>query len=255
MRGCRRRASALSLALYCLLPAAACSPGQPAAEPPAGEGAPATIVLETQGSFAFGGTVITGADGNTFRGDHGYAQYQIPPDARALPLVMWHGGGQFSKTWETTPDGRDGFQNIFLRRGFATYIIDQPRRGRAGRTTVGATIPDGAPDEANLFTIFRLGVWTPPDPPGFFPGVQFPQDQDSIDQYFRQVTPDTGTPGGGATGEGDGAASAGLRCSRAPTSERSFPTSRRYSSFRRGRRRRRPATPRPCRCLRRSSTS
>jgi hypothetical protein len=21
---------------------------------------------------------------------------------------MWHGGGQFSKTWETTPDGRAG---------------------------------------------------------------------------------------------------------------------------------------------------
>ena len=103
MRGCRRRASAVSLALYCLLPAAACSP--------------ATIVLETQGSFAFGGTVITGADGNTFRGDHGYAQYQIPSNARTLPLVMWHGGGQFSKTWETTPDGRDGFQNLFLQRG------------------------------------------------------------------------------------------------------------------------------------------
>jgi len=46
---------------------------------------------------------------------------------------MWHGGGQFSKTWESTPDGRDGYQNIFLQRGFSTYIIDEPRRGRAGR--------------------------------------------------------------------------------------------------------------------------
>ena len=43
---------------------------------------------------------------------------------------MWHGFGQFSKTWETTADGREGYQNLFLRRQFATYLIDQPRRGR-----------------------------------------------------------------------------------------------------------------------------
>ena len=204
----RRRTSTALLAAFWPLFAAACTSGQPENGDGGAEGGAAPMMLETQGSFAFGGTVVTGADGNTFHGDHGYAQYQIPPDARALPLVMWHGGGQFSKTWETTPDGRDGFQNIFLRRGFSTYIIDQPRRGRAGRSTAGTRIPDGEPDEANLFTIFRLGVWTPPDPPRFFPGVQFPQNADSIDQYFRQVTPDTGTPGGGADGVGDGAAAA-----------------------------------------------
>ena len=206
MTDCRRRAPAAVLAACCPLLAAACAPDGPHGGPPAAAGAPVPIVLETQGSFAFGGTVITGADGNTFRGDHGYAQYQIPPDARAYPLVMWHGGGQFSKTWETTPDGRDGFQNIFLRRGFATYIIDQPRRGRAGRTTAGGMVPSGAPQEASLFTIFRLGVWTPPDPPRFFPGVQFPRDEDAVDQYFRQVTPDTGRQGDGVAGVGEGAA-------------------------------------------------
>lgn len=205
MRAARRPGSALALAVVGPLLAAACAPELSDGPAATGTDGLAPIVLETQGSFAFGGTVITGADGNTFRGDHGYAQYQIPPDARAHPLVMWHGGGQFSKTWETTPDGRDGFQNIFLRRGFATYIIDQPRRGRAGRTTAGGTVPGGTPHEASLFTIFRLGIWTPPDPPRFFPGVQFPQDADSIDQYFRQVTPDTGRQGDGVAGVGEGA--------------------------------------------------
>jgi hypothetical protein len=52
--------------------------------------------------------------------------YQIPDRARKLPLVFWHGIGQFSKTWVTTPDGREGFQNIFLRRRFSVYLIDQP---------------------------------------------------------------------------------------------------------------------------------
>ncbi len=190
----------------CSVVAGGCGPQSTADLPAAGEREPRPIVLASQGSFAFGGTVVTGADGNTFRGDHGYAQFQIPGDARTYPLVMWHGGGQFGKTWETTPDGRDGYRNIFLRRGFATYIIDQPRRGRAGRSTAGATIGGGVPDEANLFTIFRLGIWKPPEPPRFFPGVQFSQDPEALDQYFRQVTPDTGTPGDGAAGRGEGAA-------------------------------------------------
>jgi hypothetical protein len=42
---------------------------------------------------------------------------------------MWHSSS--SKTWQTTFDGREGWQPIFLRRGFPVYIIDLPRQGRA----------------------------------------------------------------------------------------------------------------------------
>ena len=64
-----------------------------------------------------------------------YVFYQVTLDARGLPLVFWHGHGQSGKTWEATPDGREGFQTIFLRRGYPVYVIDQPRRGRAARST------------------------------------------------------------------------------------------------------------------------
>lgn len=97
--------------------------------------AEAQIVLKTQGSFAVGGKILRDCDGRTFHGDHAYVFYQIPEKARKYPLVFAHGVGQFSKTWETTPDGRDGFQNIFLRRNFSVYLVDQPRRGNAGRST------------------------------------------------------------------------------------------------------------------------
>src|SRR5262249_29859064 len=82
-----------------------------------------------------------------------------------------------------------GYQTIFLRRGFAVYILDQPRRGRAGRSTEGVTITP-APNEQEAFQIFRLGIW-----PNFFPGVQFPSDPGSLDQFFRQQTPDMGPLG------------------------------------------------------------
>ena len=154
------------------------------------------LVIQEQGSFAVGGTVVTNPgtfdpikmspEGQTLRGDHARVFYQLPVNARKLPLVMWHGFGQYSKTWETTPDGREGYQNIFLRRGFGVYVLDQPRRGNAGRSTQPATIKV-EPDEQKWFGIFRLGIW-----PSFFPGVQFSKDPQALDQYFRQMTPDTG---------------------------------------------------------------
>ncbi|MFD1164034.1 alpha/beta fold hydrolase [Sphingobacterium daejeonense] len=154
------------------------------------------LIIQDQGSFAVGGTIIEntgtydpverGAAGQTFHGDHAYVFYQIPQHAKKLPLVFWHGIGQFSKTWETTPDGRDGFQNIFLRRNFGVYLLDQPRRGNAGRSTEEGTISP-TPDEQTWFGTFRVGVW-----PNYFPGVQFSKDPETLNQYFRSMTPNVG---------------------------------------------------------------
>ena len=155
------------------------------------------LAIEEQGSFAVGGTVVTAPgtfdplfpgkpDGQTLHGDHLFAFYQVPANRRPLPVVMWHGAGQSSKTWGTTADGREGFQTIFLRRRFATYLIDQPRRGQAGRSTVEATIKP-VPDEQFWFGLFRLGIW-----PKFFEGVQFDQTPGTLNQYFRAMTPNTG---------------------------------------------------------------
>ncbi len=154
------------------------------------------LVIKEQGSFAVGGSVIRNEgtfnpitrtpEGQSYHGDHAYIVYQIPDNARKLPLVFWHGIGQFSKTWETTPDGREGFQNIFLRRNFGVYLINQPRRGNAGRSTVEATIKP-IPDEQEWFSTFRLGVW-----PDYFEGVQFDKSGETLNQYFRQITPNIG---------------------------------------------------------------
>lgn len=154
------------------------------------------LMIQEQGSFAIGGKVVTmpgtfqhkkpAPEGQTLHGDHAYVFYQIPAKRRKLPLVFLHGTGQFSKTWETTPDGREGFQTIFLRRRFPVYLIDQPRRGNAGRGTVNATI-NATPDEQMWFGTFRVGIW-----PDYFPGVQFSKDPEALNQYFRQMTPNVG---------------------------------------------------------------
>jgi hypothetical protein len=164
---------------------------------------PGALVIQEQGGFAVGGTVVTAPGvfdpiaqgaysptpdprGQTLHGDHAYVFYQVPVNARRLPLVFWHGHGQSARTWETTPDGRAGFQNIFLRRGYPVYLLDQPRRGRAARSTAAVDIP-ATPDEQLYFGIFRLGVW-----PALYPGVQFSSDSSALDQFFRQMVPNTG---------------------------------------------------------------
>jgi len=164
---------------------------------------PSPLVIQEQGSFAVGGTVVTAPGtfdpiaqgaytptpdprGQTLHGDHAYVFYQRPTNPRHLPLVFWHGHGQSAKTWETTPDGREGFETIFLRRRFPVYLIDQPRRGRAARSSVPVMIP-ATPDEQLYFGIFRLGVW-----PTLYPGVQFSHDSSALNQFFRQMVPNTG---------------------------------------------------------------
>ena len=163
------------------------------------------LMIKEQGSFAAGGVVLknsgvfdsTKADdstpfklypseGQTFHGDHAYVFYQKPVDMKKYPLVFLHGGGQSGKSWETTPDGREGFQNIFLRKKYGVYIVDQPRRGRAGQGIVPMQINPSNSDQY-LYNFFRIGLY-----PKFFDGVQFPKDEESFNQYYRQVTPNTG---------------------------------------------------------------
>jgi Alpha/beta hydrolase family len=165
---------------------------------------PEPLMIQEQGSFAVGGSVTTapgtfdpikqgaynpaGTDpaGQTLHSDHAYVFYQVPVNARKLPLVFWHGHGQSAKTWESTPDGREGFQNVFLRHRFPVYLIDQPRRGRAARGPQPIAIT-ATPDEQLWFGIFRLGAW-----PDFYPGVQFSRDPEALNQFFRQMVPNTG---------------------------------------------------------------
>lgn len=154
------------------------------------------LLIQDQGSFAIGGSVITNPgtfdpikrtpEGQTFHGDHAFVRYQIPVKAHKYPLIFWHGIGQFSKTWETTPDGREGFNNLFLRKKFSVYLIDQPRRGEAGRSLSEATIKP-IPDEQMWFGTFRVGVGF-----DYFPNVQFAKDPETLNQYFRQMTPNIG---------------------------------------------------------------
>ena len=61
-----------------------------------------------------------------------YVSYKIPKRVRQrYPIVMIHGGGQTGTNFEGTPDGREGWADFFVARGYKVYVVDQPGRGRS----------------------------------------------------------------------------------------------------------------------------
>ncbi|SJM30887.1 conserved exported hypothetical protein [Mesorhizobium delmotii] len=184
----RNRSAASLLAAVAMLASTAAMADQNGSSEP--------LTIQEQGSFAVGGTVVETpgtynnnnptAEGQTFHGDHLSAFYQVPQNPKALPIVMLHGAYQSGRSWETTSDGREGFQTIFLRRGFPVYLIDQPRRGRAGNSTVAAAL-EPTPFDQLFFDQFRIGKW-----PNYFDNVQFDRKPETLNQFFRSVTPNTG---------------------------------------------------------------
>ena len=161
------------------------------------------LSIKSQGVFSAGGIVVTtpgtfdsenhwestGA-GQTTHADHANVFFQIPSKGRGLPYVFLHGYGQSRVGYQSTPDGREGWSDIFLRKGHGVFLIDGPRRGAAGMSSVAGDWGNQSFDQ-RWYTQFRMGRWEN-GKPVLNEGSQFPNDEHSFDQFFRQMTPDTG---------------------------------------------------------------
>lgn len=158
------------------------------------------LTIEKQTSFAVGGTKIqrqgtfnnkafkgwaeVDETGQTLHSDHAWVDYQKPTNAKQHAMIYIHGYGGSGTTWTSTPDGREGFATLMLRKGYPSYVMDLPGRGQAGKTSKEITISPQA-NEQFWFEIWRMG-----DYPSYNKGVQFPTDSEAFSQFFRTMTPD-----------------------------------------------------------------
>jgi pimeloyl-ACP methyl ester carboxylesterase len=168
------------------------------------------IALRDMGSFHIGGRLIeiTGQpvkevlftpggvpakiDPNgTYQVEQMYVQYFLPQNRKgALPLLLWHGGGLTGVTYETTPDGREGWLNMFIRKGWDVYISDAVERGRSGWTNTFKGDPVFLPlgDPWERFRIGPIGSWNPDKAKRVtYPGTQFPIE--AYEQFMKQGVP------------------------------------------------------------------
>src|SRR5206468_3879857 len=100
-----------------------------------------TLEIASQGYIFAGGKYVDGPDGKYMSGQ-AYVEYQIPKNrTHPFPIVMIEGGGQSGSNFTGTPDGREGWAQYFLKRGYAVYVMDQPGRGRSAlRADYGDTV-------------------------------------------------------------------------------------------------------------------
>jgi len=96
---------------------------------------PEPLSIARQGYLFAGGKYST-VNGRQVMSGQLYVEFQIPArQTHPWPIVMIHGGSQSGTNFTGTPDGREGWAQFFLRRGYAVYVVDQPGRGRAAYET------------------------------------------------------------------------------------------------------------------------
>jgi pimeloyl-ACP methyl ester carboxylesterase len=96
----------------------------------------------------------------TYWVEQAYVQFFTPSGAAGRPpVVLVHGGCLTGAMWETTPDGRPGWLDRFLRAGFPVHVVDGVERGRAGWCALPGIWPElpVARSAEEMWTLYRLG--------------------------------------------------------------------------------------------------
>ena len=89
---------------------------------PAGAGE--ALAIAQQGYFFVGGKYAPVGDKQVMTGQ-AYVEYQIPEKrTQPYPLVIVPGAAQTATNFNGTADGREGWTQYFLRRGYAVYMVD-----------------------------------------------------------------------------------------------------------------------------------
>jgi pimeloyl-ACP methyl ester carboxylesterase len=149
------------------------------------------LVLKSRGSFYVGGEPVekTAVELGSLGPDDRitvnqmYVEYMVPAGTPKVPVVMVHGATLSGKTYDTTPDGRMGWYEYFVRKSHPVYVVDQVGRARSGfdqsafnNVRAGKMLPDQQPNLLRLAD--RFGSWTNfrigPEPGKAFPDTQFP---------------------------------------------------------------------------------
>lgn len=94
--------------------------------------APAQPLVLAQDTYFFaGGEYVKTPDGDVMDGQmyvHALVPWKV---THRYGVVFVHGRNLTGTNYEGTPDGREGWAQFFVRRGYRVYVVDQPGRGRS----------------------------------------------------------------------------------------------------------------------------
>ena len=162
------------------------------------------LVLQDEGSFFVNGKVVATSTATVPSTDplatghitvnQMYVHYWIPAKISGPPVIMVHGSTHTGVTFETTPDGREGWATYFVRHGYPVYVVDHSGRGRSGfNATVlnRAKADNTGSTQPTLIMATRENNWTNvlfgPAYGTAWPDEQFPLQ--ALEQYESQLVP------------------------------------------------------------------
>ena len=149
------------------------------------------LVLAKSSYFFVGGKLDSSVEGTAAVGQI-YVEYMIPQRLRhKTPIVMVHGGSQTGTNFTGTPDGREGWAQYFVRRGYAVYVVDGVARGRAAHWSQ-VQGPVSNPNMERLTQRFvapeRFKLWPQAHLHTQWPGDGKPGDE-AFDQFYYSQFP------------------------------------------------------------------
>ncbi len=114
-----------------------------------------------QGYFFVGGQYVETEKGPLMARQM-YVEYHLPAvQKHPYPIVMIHGAAQTGTNFTGTPDGRKGWAQFFVERGYAVYVVDQPARGRSAYLdSLGANVRFSSAQLEQRFTAHeKFNLW------------------------------------------------------------------------------------------------
>ncbi|GJE87208.1 alpha/beta-hydrolase [Phanerochaete sordida] len=139
--------------------------------------------------FYAGGTLEPQAPSVVSRGQV-YVEHLVPAHVtQPLPLLLVHGQGMTGTNFLNTPDGRRGWADHFLGRGWEIYIVDQPARGRSAWDAAadGPAVLVDARSIAAMFTgVQHFALWPQARLHTQWPGAGTPGDA-VFNAFFRST--------------------------------------------------------------------
>ena len=137
------------------------------------------LTLARSGYLYAGGKIDRSIEGSPMVGQM-YVEFWIPRTLRCpYPVVMIHGNWQTGTNFTGTPDGREGWAQYFLRRGYAVYVVDQPGRGRSGYLAESYgpwKVPDGDGGQRRYLSQAKYKLWPQAHLHTQWPGSGAPDD-------------------------------------------------------------------------------
>jgi pimeloyl-ACP methyl ester carboxylesterase len=149
------------------------------------------LALASASYFFVGGKIDPSVEGSPTVGQM-YVEFMIPARRRhPYPIVMVHGGSQTGTNFTGTPDGREGWAQYFVRRGYAVYVVDQVARGRSAHWSQvhGAVQPSRLSFVEQRFVApERFKQWPQAHLHTQWPGTGKPGDP-AFDQFYASQFP------------------------------------------------------------------